>query len=69
MHKFRITFKKINNKGLDEIIFTTVVLCKSMRGAKTKARNLAPLNTWHSQKITDLSNDWNLKLDKIEFNY
>lgn len=69
MNKFRITYKKLNSVGEYEIIFTTIVLCKSMRGAKMKARNLAPINVWHSQTITDLTNEWNLKLDKIEFNY
>ncbi len=68
MKKFRITFKKLNAQGLHEIIFTTVVLCKSIRGAKIKARNLEPFE-WHSQTIVDLTSEWNLKLDKIEFNY
>lgn len=69
MKKFRITFKKLNSHGEFEIMFTAVVLCKSIRGVKIKAKNLAPLNEWHSQTIVDLTNEWNLKLDKIEYNY
>jgi hypothetical protein len=68
MKKFRITYKKLNSNGLHEIIFTTVVLCKSILGAKRKAKNLQPF-TWDSQTIIDLSSEFNLKLDKIEFNY
>ena len=67
MKKFRITYKKLNINGL-HIIFTAVVLCKSIRGAKIKAKNLAP-HDWDTQTIVDLTNEWNLKLDKIEFNY
>lgn len=64
MRKYRITFRKSNG----EIIFTTVALCKSMRGAEQKARNIAPFE-WQYQKIVDLTSEWKLKLDKLEFNY
>jgi len=39
-----------------------------MRGAERKAKNLEPF-TWTSRTITDLEHEFNLKLDKIEFNY
>jgi hypothetical protein len=45
-----------------------VVLCKSIRGARIKAMKLAPYD-WDTQSIIDLTNEFNLKLDKIEFNY
>lgn len=67
MKKYRIAFKEINSNGMEEIIFTTIVMCKSMRGARRKASNIAPRNLWHTQTIVDLTNEWNLKLDKIEY--
>lgn len=68
MNKFRITYQKLNITGDYENVFTTIVLCKSMLGAKRKAKNLEPFE-WDRRHILDLTNYWNLKLDKIEFNY
>jgi len=51
-----------------ETIFTTIIQAKSARGAKMKAKNLAPFN-WSSRDIISLESELNLKLDKIEFNY
>lgn len=39
-----------------------------MRGAKQKARNLEPFE-WHAMNLVSLESEWNLKLDRIEFNY
>jgi hypothetical protein len=39
-----------------------------MRGAKQKARNLAPFE-WHAMNLVSLESEFNLKLDRIEFNY
>lgn len=61
MKKYRITYKK-----MEKVIFTTIAMCKSMRGAVQKARNLEP-HEWDVRTITDLNTEWNLKLDKIEY--
>ena len=68
MKKYRITFKKMNKQGEHEIIFTTIAMCKSIRGASQKARNLRPFD-WSVQTITSLESEFNLKLDRLEFNY
>ena len=39
-----------------------------MRGAKQKARNLAPFD-WSAMNLVSLEDQRNLQLDKIEFNY
>jgi hypothetical protein len=39
-----------------------------MRGAKQKARNLAPFD-WSAMNLVSLESEFNLKLDRIEFNY
>jgi hypothetical protein len=64
MRKYRLTYKNIYS----EIIFTAIITAKSIRGAKQKARNLEP-DEWVSETITSLESEFNLKLDKIEFNY
>ena len=68
MKKYRITFQKLNKQGMHEIVFTTIVFSKSIRGASQKARNLRPFE-WSVETITSLESEWNLKLDKLEFNY
>jgi hypothetical protein len=64
MKNYRLTFNGIYSN----VIFTTIIQAKSMRGAERKAKNLEPF-TWTSRTITDLEYEFNLKLDKIEFNY
>jgi hypothetical protein len=64
MKNYRLTFNGIYSN----VIFTTIIKAKSMRGAERKAKNLEPF-TWTSRTITDLEHEFNLKLDKIEFNY
>jgi hypothetical protein len=39
-----------------------------MKGAVMRAKNLAPFQ-WDSRDIISLEDEWNLKLDRIEFNY
>ena len=68
MKNYRLTYKKLNTSGMHEIIFTTIIRCKSMRGAERKANNLQPFE-WHSRNIVSLESEFNLKLDRIEFNY
>jgi hypothetical protein len=67
MKNYRLTYKKLNSSGMHEIIFTTIIHCKSMRGAERKANNLAPFQ-WDSRDIISLEDEWNLKRDRIEFN-
>lgn len=59
---FRIAFYRQD----DSLIFTSKVYATSMRGAKTKARNLEPFE-WHKSEITDLSHPFNLAIDLISF--
>lgn len=59
---FRIAFYREDLS----LIFTAKVYAASMRGAKTKARNLKPFDYFMS-KITDLSSPLNLKIDLIFF--
>jgi hypothetical protein len=68
MKNYRLTYSKLDSHGLFEIIFTTIIQSKSMRGAKQKARNLAPFD-WHAMNLVSLEDQRNLQLDKIEFNY
>lgn len=68
MKNYRLTFSKLGAQGLYEIIFTTIIQAKSMRGAMQRARNLEPFE-WGSRSIISLEDEHNLKLDKIEFNY
>lgn len=68
MKNYRIVFNKLDKHGEFQTIFTTIVQSKSIRGAKQKARNLEPFE-WHSCAVRSLEDEWNLKLDKIEFNY
>ena len=68
MKNFRLTFCKLDKHGMHEIIFTTIIHCKSMRGAKRKANNLQPFQ-WHSMKLISLECERNLFLDKLEFKY
>ena len=68
MKNYRLTYSKLDIHGMYEIIFSTIIQSKSMRGAKIKARNLEPFQ-WHSMNLVSLESEWNLKLDKIEFNY
>jgi hypothetical protein len=68
MKNYRLTYKKLDRHGMYETIFTTIIQAKSARGAKMKAKNLAPFN-WSSRDIISLESELNLKLDKIEFNY
>ena len=69
MKNYRLTFSNLGAQGLyDEIIFTTIIQAKSMRGAKQRARNLEPFK-WGSRSIKSLECERNLALDKIEFNY
>jgi hypothetical protein len=67
MKYFRIVYKDYNSNGILETKFSAKVLCKSMRGAKQKARNLEPF-TWGALNIIDLSDERNLYLDNLEFN-
>lgn len=64
MRTYRITFTDINSN----VIFTTKIQAKSMRGAVMKAKNLEPFQ-FVCRTITSLESEFNLKLDKIEFNY
>lgn len=68
MKNYRLTYSKLDQWGVYEIIFTTIMQAKSMRGAIQKAKNLAPFE-WGSRNIVSLESEFNLKLDKIEFNY
>jgi hypothetical protein len=68
MKNYRLTYSKLDQHGMFEIIFTAIINCKSMRGAKQKARNLAPFE-WHAMNLVSLESEFNLKLDRIEFNY
>jgi hypothetical protein len=68
MKNYRLTYSKLDKHGMFEIIFTTIIHCKSMRGAKVKAKNLQPFQ-WHSMNLISLESEFNLKLDRIEFNY
>lgn len=64
MKNYRLIFKNIQ----DEIIFSTIIQAKSMRGAIQRARNLEPFS-YVSRSIISLESEFNLKLDKIEFKY
>lgn len=64
MKNYRLIFKNIQ----DEIIFSTIIQAKSMRGAIQRARNLEPFE-YFSRSIVSLESEFNLKLDKIEFKY
>jgi hypothetical protein len=68
MKNYRLTYSKLDQQGMFEIIFTTIIRCKSMRGAERKANNLQPFE-WHARNIVSLESEFNLKLDRIEFNY
>ena len=61
--KFRLIFERDN-----KIIFKSLIYSTSMRGAKIQAKNLEPFD-WDRKEIIDLTKEWNLQLDKIEFNY
>jgi hypothetical protein len=68
MKNYRLTYEKWE-KGLElRVIFTAIIQAKSMKGAVMRAKNLAPLQ-WDSRKIISLEDEWNKKLDRIEFNY
>jgi hypothetical protein len=68
MKNYRLKYEKWD-KGLElRVIFSTIIQAKSMKGAKMKARNLEPFQ-WDSWDIISLEDEWNLKLDRIEFNY
>jgi hypothetical protein len=68
MKNYRLKFEKLNSEGIQEIIFTTIIQAKSMRGAKMRAKNLQPF-TWYAMSIASLECQNNLQLDRIEFNY
>jgi hypothetical protein len=68
MKNYRLTYSKLDKHGMHEIIFTTIISCKSMRGAQRKAKNLQPFQ-WHSMNLRSLECERNLFLDKLEFNY
>ena len=68
MKNYRLTYSKLDSHGLFQIIFTAIIQAKSMRGAKQKARNLAPFE-WHAMNLVSLEDQRNLQLDRIEFNY
>lgn len=68
MKNYRLTYSKLNNQFEYEIIFTTIIQAKSMRGAVQRSKKLEPFN-WSSRNIVSLESEWNLKLDRIEFNY
>lgn len=68
MKNYRLTYSKLDSQGIHQVIFTTILQSKSMRGAKQKARNLEPFN-WHAMNLVSLDCERRLKLDKIEFNY
>jgi hypothetical protein len=68
MRNYRLTYKKWE-QGLElKVIFTTIIQAKSMKGAVMRAKNLAPFQ-WDSRDIISLEDEWNLKRDRIEFNY
>jgi hypothetical protein len=68
MKNYRLTYGKWE-QGLElKVIFTTIIQAKSIKGAVMRAKNLAPLQ-WDSRDIISLEDEWNLKLDRIEFNY
>jgi hypothetical protein len=68
MKNYRLTYKKWE-QGLElKVIFTTIIQAKNMKGAVMRAKNLAPFQ-WDSRDIISLEDEWNLKLDRIEFNY
>lgn len=64
MKKFRLIYKRLNNQGEHEKIFSTVVLCKSILGAKRKAKELEPFE-FDSKEIICLTDEWKLKLNNI----
>lgn len=68
MKNYRLTYSKLDSHGILQVIFTTILQSKSMRGAKQKARNLEPFE-WHSMNLVSLESEWNRKIDRIEFNY
>lgn len=68
MKNYRLTYSKLDSHGIHQVFFTTIIQSKSMRGAKQKARNLEP-SEWHAMNLVSLESEWNLKLDRIEFNY
>lgn len=68
MKNYRLTYSKLDRNGMYETIFTTIIQAKSARGAKMKAKKLEPFN-WSSRNIVSLESEFNLKLDRIEFNY
>jgi hypothetical protein len=68
MKNYRLKYSKLDSQGMYQVIFTTIIQAKSARGAKMKAKNLAPFN-WSFRDIVSLESELNLKLDKIEFNY
>lgn len=68
MKNYRLKYSKLDSHGMHQVIFTTIIQAKSMRGANMKAKKLAPFN-WSSRSIVSLEDSWNLKLDRIEFNY
>jgi hypothetical protein len=68
MKNYRLTYSKLDQHGIHQVIFTTIIQAKSMRGAKQKARNLEPFE-WDGKKIIDLSYKLASQLDKLEFNY
>lgn len=68
MKNYRLKYSKLDRNGIHQVIFTTIIQSKSIRGAKMKAKNLAPFQ-WHSMDLISLESEWNLKLDRIEFNY
>lgn len=68
MKNYRLTYKKLDRNGMHQVIFTTIIQAKSMRGAVQRSKNLAPFD-WSSRNIVSLESEFNLKLDRIEFNY
>jgi hypothetical protein len=68
MKNYRLTYSKLDQHGIHQVIFTTILQSKSIRGAKQKARNLEPFE-WHSMSLRSLECERNLFLDKLEFNY
>lgn len=68
MKNYRLTYKKLDYRGELVILFTSIIQAKSMRGALRIAKNLEPFQ-FVSMQIISLESEFNLKLDKIEFNY
>lgn len=68
MKNYRLTYLKLDSEGIQQVIFTTILQSKSMRGAKQKAKNLEPFE-WHAMNLRSLESEWNRKIDRIEFNY